>query len=101
MSYNKSERAKMEDIYTKCLKHYADVTKFDWVVQNSIPIPFFGDLAAYNNSEKRVLTVALNPSDKEFPKEGDPRFKVEQALRGPEELEAELSAYFKRNPYSK
>lgn len=36
------------------------------VVQNSIPILWFGDIDAYFESKKRILTVALNPSYMEF-----------------------------------
>ena len=35
----------------------------------AVPILFFGDLQAYSASETRVLTVGLNPSLQEFPKE--------------------------------
>lgn len=36
-------------------------------VDPSIPILYFGDLTAYENSPKRIVTVALNPSNVEFP----------------------------------
>ena len=37
------------------------------VVSPGMPVLFFGDLGAYLDSPRRVVTVALNPSDKEFP----------------------------------
>lgn len=38
----------------------------DFVANPSIPIVWFGDMNAYLKSPRRILTVALNPSDKEF-----------------------------------
>jgi hypothetical protein len=84
--------------YRRCLTHYAEVRDLDFVVPNSIPIPYFGNLAAFLASPLRVLTAALNPSGREFPV-SEPRFDVSRSLRGPAELEQELSAYFERNPY--
>jgi len=86
------------DFYRLCLDHHAEVRELDFVVPQSLPIPYFGDLNAYRKSPLRVLTAALNPSGREFPKD-QPRFDVAKGLRGPAELEAELGAYFSRNPY--
>lgn len=33
----------------------------------SMPILYFGDLGAYENSERRIITVGVNPSFEEFP----------------------------------
>jgi hypothetical protein len=88
------------DIYRHCLDHHHEVRSLDFVVQNSLPIPYFGDVAAYAKSPLRVLTAALNPSDKEFPVD-NPRFDIARGLSDANELEAELSAYFKRNPYQR
>jgi hypothetical protein len=87
------------DLYRCCLDHHRDLWNAEFLVQNSIPIPYFGDVVAYKKSPLKVLTAALNPSDREFPADGH-RFDIAQGLNGPDELEAELSAYFGRNPYS-
>lgn len=84
--------------YRRCLAHLAEVQELDFVVRHSLPIPYFGDLKRYLASPLRVLTAALNPSDREFPKD-EPRFNVASGLRGPAELETELCAYFRGNPY--
>ena len=84
------------ELYQNCLSHYSKVSDHDFVVSNSIPIPYFGDLAAYQASPLRILTAALNPSDSEFKKT---RFDVHSGLNGPTELETELSAYFNNEPY--
>ncbi len=88
------------DFYCHCLTHLAEVRGLDFVVASSIPIPYFGDLASYLASPLRVLTAALNPSNGEFP-DKTPRFDVGKGIKGPAELEAQLSAYFRCNPYSR
>ena len=86
------------DFYRRCLEHLAEARDLDFVVANSLPIPYFGDLSAYLASPLRVLTAALNPSNREFPAD-KPRFDVALGLHGPAELEAQLSAYFRCHPY--
>jgi hypothetical protein len=91
-----------KDFYERCLAHHSDVlhgpNALQHVVAGSIPIPFFGDVAAYFSSELRIVSVGLNPSDKEFKKDSV-RFDVERGLSGPEGLEQTLSGYFKENSY--
>ena len=87
------------NFYRRCLAHLDEVRELNFVVPRSLPIPYFGDLKRYLQSPLRVLTAALNPSVREFP-EDQPRFDVASGLRGPAELETELSTYFWRNPYS-
>ena len=48
----------------------------EYVVNPSIPIAWFGDMSAYLNSPRRILTVALNPSDKEFKKNNKESFSL-------------------------
>lgn len=48
----------------------------DLVVQNSIPILWFGDIDAYFESKKRILTVAINPSNLEFMEKNGQRASV-------------------------
>jgi hypothetical protein len=79
------------------------------VVTPAMPVLFFGDLAAYRRSPRRIVTVALNPSNKEFPPP-DPwvRFPVARDLSPERALDdaardrylAALSAYFTTRPYS-
>lgn len=69
-----------------------------------IPIHWFGDRMAYNKSKVKVVTVGLNPSNKEFrERDGDP---YSTSLRFPtykegnaNTLTSALNAYFKTNPY--
>lgn len=85
-------------LYDLCLSHHRDVRGLGFVVRNSLPIPYFGDVAAYMRSPLKLLTAALNPSDQEFP-DGKTRFDIACGLQGADELEEQLSAYFKANPY--
>ena len=72
------------------------------VVQPSVPILYFGDLDACRGSPLRVVTVALNPSREEFPRD-DPfrRFPLTRDGGGLEPLaySAALNSYFIANPY--
>jgi hypothetical protein len=86
------------DFYMYCLRHHREMGDMDFVVRKSLPIPYFGDVAAYASSPLKVLTAALNPSGKEFPAD-NPRFDIAGGLRGADELEVALRAYFKFNPY--
>ncbi|MDE0320460.1 MAG: hypothetical protein OXH86_06925 [Acidimicrobiaceae bacterium] len=70
-------------------------------VDGSMPILYFGDLLAYQNSILRVVTVGLNPSGAEFPS-GDryARFPGASGVRhGPVRYFEALNAYFETNPY--
>lgn len=69
------------------------------------PIKWFGNRQAYEQSKIRVVTVGLNPSDKEFREEDGEEFTSE--LRFPEfnpnneaTLEHAFNCYYDRNPYS-
>ncbi len=56
------------------------------------PVLYFGDLAAYRTSPLRVLTVGLNPSDREFPEQA-PWNRSPGAAAGLSYLSS-LDAYF-------
>jgi hypothetical protein len=78
------------------------------LVQPSAPILFFGDSEAYKHSERRIVTVGLNPSRLEFP-EGEPfaRFPaaehLQRATRPPafyDKYVKALNEYFRSDPYT-
>ena len=67
-----------------------------------MPILFFGDLNAYVASRKRVLTVGLNPSLREFPADSPfRRFPDAECVTAsePDRYLNALSAYFRTDPY--
>jgi hypothetical protein len=79
-----------------------------FLVKPSIPILFFGDSERYFQSERKVITVGLNPSRIEFPS-GDPFLRFRAAERLSDENDQEkfnrlyvkvLNDYFKNEPYS-
>ena len=78
------------------------------VVPNSIPVLWFGDLKAYDKSEKKVVTVGINPSRKEFGKLSKGvllpmptyRFPLSRSSFVPtfDEYACAMGAYFNNNP---
>lgn len=69
---------------------------------NTIPIHWFGDRVAYNRSKIRIVTVGLNPSDKEFRNNNRESFNIGLRFQDYEEkgLKAVYNNYFEYNPYS-
>lgn len=99
----------IERLATESLRMYR-VTKKTTVpiTKPSIPILYFGDRTAYDKSERKVITVGLNPSHREFPAED--RFrrfrKAEQLSRKLDHNQNDyrllldsLNEYFKNEPY--
>ena len=71
-----------------------------------IPIHWFGDRRAYEKSKLKIITVGLNPSDKEFRENTEQPFSTELRFPHfqsdkPKSLTATLNAYFKTNPYKR
>ena len=77
----------------------------DVIVKNSIPVIWFGAVNAYMNSEKRIITVGLNPSNAEFPEDyPQKRFDsidFEEPVDSTmiERLKCTLNSYFEKEPY--
>lgn len=76
------------------------------IVESSFPIIWFGDIEEYRQSPLKIVTVALNPSRREF-SEGN-RFGEFKKISKKEVLDKEglcflheaLSSYFKCKPYN-
>lgn len=71
---------------------------------DKLPIKWFGDREAYQKSDVKIITVGLNPSDKEFREKVDYPFTTD--LRFPDyidgdeaSLEKAWNRYFEKNPY--
>ena len=82
-----------------------------YALEGAIPILFFGDLRRYNESTLKMITVGLNPSIAEFPRERPllrfPRLaqllptwskKLDPTARA--EYREALTEYFMQEPYS-
>ena len=90
---------KIKALSKTTIKHFNEVKENEWVVKPSIPILYFGDLNHYFNSKLKIITVALNPSNKEFPLEGKPRFSfcpAELSESDADKYMQTLSQYFER-----
>jgi hypothetical protein len=48
----------------------------EFVVKPSIPIIWFGNMDSYLNSKTKIITIALNPSDKEFRRTNNEDFSL-------------------------
>ena len=80
-------------------------TSLPYIVNPSIPILWFGDLGQYRNSGKRIVSVALNPSDVEF--KSSPNNPPSIALRfggisnsySCQQYYNAMNNYFRLNPY--
>jgi len=95
--FGSKQKHPLSNLLDEMRSHFKDHQHKKAVVQKSIPILFFGDLDAYRNSKKRILTVALNPSDKEF---SEARFDVSPStLSDDSQYIKTLSEYFESNPY--
>ena len=67
----------MKQLVLNCWAHFQTIKLLPYVVPNSIPILWFGDLNAYRRSDLRVVTVGLNPSNMEFlPQKGSTNYDV-------------------------
>ena len=56
----------MKTLIQKCWNGFQQIKREPFVIKNSIPILWFGDLESYLKSDFRIVTVGLNPSNVEF-----------------------------------
>ena len=91
-----------EHLTQKTLEYYDKHQRKDFVVSPSLPILYFGDVKKFSQSETKVVTVAKNPSHKEFRLQDNDdysfvRFQKWRPAVG--NLEETLNAYYKTMPY--
>ena len=90
-----------DEIIEDTRQHFYKIQGEQFVVPDSIPILFFGDIKRYLNSPLKIITVAKNPSDKEFPKKFK-RFDTDRLnLKNNDAYLETLSKYFDRDPFTK
>lgn len=90
-------------------QHYEGLVEAPFVVKPALPILFFGDSTAYFRSQRKIITVGLNPSQHEFPAVAPfCRFVGGEALGldrsntvDPEHYLALLGRYFQTDPYKR
>ena len=97
----------MDSLVDNAWRLYHEAQNAHCAVRPSIPILFFGDRSRYFRSPPRIITVALNPSRREFP-EGDRFARFPKAVSvypgildglGREDYGAALNDYFRQRPY--
>jgi len=101
MNIDKDIRDELIELMKKSINHYNSFKHYKWVVKPAIPILFFGNVIEYLNSDIKMITVALNPSDKEFPKDGTRFSFCPDKLNKGDAIKVldTLNEYFKFNPY--
>lgn len=67
----------MKNLIQQCWNNFQSIKQQPYVVPNSIPILWFGNMNAYRQSDLRIVTVGLNPSNIEFlPQRGSTNYSV-------------------------
>lgn len=103
--------SKLDDIILKYVEDFKRKKNLPFVVKDSIPIVYFGNLNAYQKSPLKVVTIGLNPSLQEFnfidnfgiphPLQ-NPRFNTNIDFNSPDciaQLKTTLNNYFNITPY--
>lgn len=111
---NEKNMEVIDKLLAEYIRDFQNKKNLPFVVKNSIPIVWFGDINKYYESEKKILTIGLNPSEQEFMFENlngfmvelpnlQKRFKVLDFEKQNEEnlieLKNNLNNYFNNNPY--
>jgi hypothetical protein len=101
----------LDKLLQDSIDHYDNVKNLEIVKQSAavdtglmLPIPYFGNIDAYQDSKIRILTVGLNPSNREFQKgtkevSWSPRFHLNTSSLKTAYLREQLNNYFEFNPY--
>lgn len=99
---------KLNTIIDKYWEDFVAKRNLETTVKPSIPIIWFGDLEGYKKSSKKIITIAINPSNDEFPADNPflrfPRaqdFYAKDTLNNSDKnnLILALNEYFKEKPY--
>lgn len=99
-------------IVSDCFRDYYGSGNPACVLRGVVPILWFGDMDAYRESEKKIVTVAVNPSYKEFQDDKGkssigyrfPGAPANYDPHNPQHFEAyknAMDSYFKNKPYTK
>lgn len=89
----------IEKIMRLYLEDFIQKKGLSCVINNSVPIIWFGNIEKYFSSKTKIITVALNPSKSEFPED---EIRFPEAIKNPDSLDAlyeSLNNYFITNPY--
>lgn len=84
----------------QAVDHYNELKHHGFIVPNSLPILFFGDIERYKKQEFKVITAAINPSFYEFQKNNSDfsyKYRFPNYNNSLESLELSYNNYFKRS----
>ncbi|MDR0899962.1 MAG: hypothetical protein LBM27_06385, partial [Lactobacillaceae bacterium] len=87
------EYGQLVELVKSIIENFEDSKKSLKYVVGNLPIVWFGNLDAYLKSEKRVITVGINPSDAEFLSQ---RFTTSDSVS---DVIESYNNYFENNPY--
>lgn len=100
----------LKTIVGDCFRDYYEADNPECVLRGVVPILWFGDMEAYKASEKKIVTVAVNPSKSEFQDDKGvssigyrfPGAPANYDSRNPQNFVAyknAMDSYFRTNPY--
>lgn len=90
-----------KELLAKTFEYFDFFKEDNFVVAPSLPILYFGDLASYEKSDLKVITVGKNPSDNEFRLKKNEPFSFVRFPNWDENkrnLIESLNPYFKEKP---
>ena len=92
------------ELLQEALDHYNEFKHLNFVVPNSLPILFFGDIDSYIKQDFKIVTAALNPSDSEFSinkkeKYYSTKYRFPDFKESIESIEKSCKKYFENSPY--
>jgi hypothetical protein len=89
-----------KELLQEAMDHYNEMKHLEFIVPNSLPILFFGDIEKYAKQEFKVITAAINPSFYEFQENNSDfsyKYRFPNFNYSLESLELSYSNYFKRS----
>ena len=89
---------KLNNVMQEYIQDFINKQNLHYVVKPAIPIVWFGNMEKYESSPKKIVTIGINPSWKEFE---EPRFDMVDLTsdNAIDKLRNTLNLYFEYNPY--
>jgi len=89
---------KLNNVMQEYIQDFINKQNLPYVVKPAIPIVWFGNMEKYESSPKKIVTIGINPSWKEFE---EPRFDMVDLTsdNAIDKLRNTLNLYFEYNPY--
>lgn len=100
----KNNKKKLMELIDEEVNNFKTLSFQNSIVENSIPIIWFGDVEKYFASKTRIITVSLNPSDNEFKLSKtdaySPVYRFPSFDDSNESLYVSYNEYFTKKPYN-